>query len=261
MKQKLENRIIYFSNANHCTKITQTEVTIESDKSSDHIEADTKLVALIANASIQPGKTVMVRSPSGDIDILVLFLLHQFENITVLIDNGVGKNRKIIDMSSSFLCENKRKALAGMHSFSGNDYVSSFFRKGKKVMWKLILQNEEYIETFSNLGLFPSVTEEVCESLENFVCQLYGYKNESSVDKVRFKMFQTKGIQDLFLLPPCKSNLKFHIMRANYVANMYVNAVRLNCLDDYTEHGWREDGTVEWDENYFKRYGKYIYWL
>ena len=41
-KQKLENRIIYFSNANHCTKITQTEVTIESDKSSDHIEADTK---------------------------------------------------------------------------------------------------------------------------------------------------------------------------------------------------------------------------
>ena len=31
----------------------------------------------------------------------------------------------------------------------------------------------------------------------------------------------------------CKSNLKYHIMRANYVANMYIKPVRLNkCLKD-----------------------------
>ena len=190
------------------------------DKSSNHEEADIKLAALIGNASIKQGNTVMVRSSSGDIDILVLFLLHQFVNVTVLISNGVGKNRKIIDMSSSFLCESNRKALAGMHSFSENHDLSSFFRKGKKVVWKLVLQNKEFIETFSNLGLFTSVTEEVSDSLEKFICQLYGYKNESNVNKVQFKMFQTKGIQNLSLLPPCKSNLKYHIMRANYVANM-----------------------------------------
>ena len=38
------------------------------------------------------GNNIMVRSPSGDIDILVLFILHQFGGKTVLIDNGVGKN-------------------------------------------------------------------------------------------------------------------------------------------------------------------------
>ena len=38
------------------------------------------------------GNNVMVRSPSGDIDILVLFILHQFEGKTVFIANGVGKN-------------------------------------------------------------------------------------------------------------------------------------------------------------------------
>ena len=96
------------------------------------------------------------------------------------------------------------------------------------------------------------MTEEVSDSLEKFICQFYGYKNESSVDKVRFKMFQTKGIQDLSLLPSCISNLKYHIMRANYVANMYINAVRLNtCLEDPTDHGWREDGSAEWEESYF----------
>ena len=58
-------------------------------------------------------------------------------------------------MSSSFvLCESKRKAVAGIHSFSGNDYLRSFFCKGKEVKWKLILQNEKSIEASSNLGLF-----------------------------------------------------------------------------------------------------------
>ena len=41
-------------------------------------------------------------------------------------------------------------------------------------------------------------------------------------------------------------------MRANYVANMYMNAVKLNmCLEHPTDHGWREDGNAEWEENYF----------
>lgn len=61
-------------------------------------EADPKLAVLIGNASIQPGKTVIVRSPSRDINMLEFFLLHQIVNITVFIGNGVGKNRKIIDM-------------------------------------------------------------------------------------------------------------------------------------------------------------------
>ena len=45
----------------------------------------------------------MVRSSSGDIDILVLFILHQFEGKNVFIDNGVGKNRKIIYISMAML--------------------------------------------------------------------------------------------------------------------------------------------------------------
>ena len=86
------------------------------------------------------------------------------------------------------------------------------------VLWKLILQ-------------------ELSDNLEKCVCQLCGYKNESSVDKVRFQILETEGIQDLSLLPPRESNLKY-IMRVNYVANMYINVVRLNmCLEDPTEQG------------------------
>ena len=45
----------------------------------------------------------MARSPSGDINIRVLFLFHQFEKINALVDNGVEKNRKIIDVMFLFL--------------------------------------------------------------------------------------------------------------------------------------------------------------
>ena len=44
----------------------------------------------------------MFRSPSGDIDIFVLFLLHD-DDICVLIDNGTGNARKKIDIHSARL--------------------------------------------------------------------------------------------------------------------------------------------------------------
>ena len=55
-----------------------------------------KLVALVEAANIANGKTVMLRSPSGDSDITVLLILHEFDRITVLIDNAVGKSRKFV---------------------------------------------------------------------------------------------------------------------------------------------------------------------
>ena len=128
------------------------------EKASDHEEADTKLVALVNSADVNAGESFMVRSPSGDIDILVLFLLHQFEGKTVYIDKGTGKHRKIIDMSTSFLSAEHSQALAGMHAFSGNDYISSFFRKGKLMIWKLLLKNDKFMEAFADLGLFSTAT-------------------------------------------------------------------------------------------------------
>ena len=72
-------------------------------------------------------------------------------------------------MSTSLLCQQKWKALAAVHTFSGNDEVSSFFRKVKKVMQKLVLQNDEFLISFSQLGLFNSVTDEVSNCLKKCV--------------------------------------------------------------------------------------------
>ena len=52
-----------------------------TEKSSDHEEASPKLIALVEAANIANGKTVMMRSPSGGIDIIVFFTLHEFDGI------------------------------------------------------------------------------------------------------------------------------------------------------------------------------------
>ena len=62
--------------------------------------------------------SVRIRSPSGDIDILSLFVAHGFGEIQVLVDNGTGKSRKIIDVTSSTLDCPKKKALIGLHGFT-----------------------------------------------------------------------------------------------------------------------------------------------
>ena len=68
----------------------------------------------------------MLRSPSGDIDIPIILLANGNYNLRVSVDSSTGKHRKLTD--------DQKQALVGLHSFTGNDYVSSFLRKGEKAM-------------------------------------------------------------------------------------------------------------------------------
>lgn len=57
----------------------------------------------------------MVGSRTRDIDIFVLFLIYSFDKVIVLTDYGITKIKKIIDMTSSFCCENRRIVVVGVH--------------------------------------------------------------------------------------------------------------------------------------------------
>eukprot|EP00794_Sanderia_malayensis_P020967 gene20967-biopygen15473 len=256
-KSDLQGKTIFFSNEKNCTQVLENEVVMIESLESNHEEADTKLIALVKAANVPVGDSVMIRSPSGDIDVLVLFLGHDFAGIQILIDDGTGLSRKIIDIASSTLDNDKRRALIGLHAFSGNDYVSSFFRKGKVAFWQKMVKKTEYVNLFADLGTTFAASEELARGLEKIVCALYGKERLLSVNNARKKKFlqkfeSEKKIKDLSLLPPCQSNLKLHVERANYVALMYREADRLMMdLNDPVNHGWNEEGSVVWsDESY-----------
>ena len=61
------------------------------------------------------------------------------------------------------------------------------------------------------------------------------------------KFKKKKQVVDLSLLPPCRDNLQFHVMRANYVGYTFRNADRLFMdVDDPTNHRWDEQMKVVW---------------
>ena len=108
--------------------------TLRDDLKRDHEEADTMLVAY---ASIVAEGGITFRSPSGDIDIVTLFVHHLDNCMTDLyLDNGTGGQRKMLHINSCSFTPEERSSLIGLHAFTGNDYLSSFFRKGKTTCWK-----------------------------------------------------------------------------------------------------------------------------
>eukprot|EP00794_Sanderia_malayensis_P010661 gene10661-biopygen8528 len=117
-----------------------------------------------------------------------------------------------------------------------------------------MLLEAEFIRLFSVLGSSSQVSDDLANGLEKFVCVLYGNKRISSVTLLRHKLFvqkfeREKKIIDLSLLPPCKENLRLHILRANYVAMIFwqANGLMLQ-LDAQVDHGWNESGSVRWSD-------------
>ena len=64
-------------------------------------------------------------------------------------------------MSTSLFYQQKYSVLAAVHVFSEMTICLVFFGKVKKVMWNLVLHIDEFLDAYSQLGLFNSVTDEV----------------------------------------------------------------------------------------------------
>ena len=45
-----------------------------------------------------------------------------------------------------------KSALIGFHTFSGNDYISSIFRKSKRILWKKMEKSKSFSKIFAKLG-------------------------------------------------------------------------------------------------------------
>ena len=67
------------------------------------------------------------------------------------------------------------------------------------------------------------------------VCRLYGI-DHNNVSDVRYQLFSTKGAQS-HLLPPTADTLYEHLLRANYQARIWINALE-GLAEIPTSHGY-----------------------
>ena len=112
------------------------------------------------------------------------------------------------------MSEDLKQALIGFHSFTGNDYTSSFFRKGKVACWKVVETNHRFLHALKELGLAWELAASAYKILEEYACVLYGPRKRKAND-VPYDIFNRKysnenKIVEFSLLPPCQSVLKLH---------------------------------------------------
>ena len=108
-------------------------VTVKEELSSNHEEADTKVILHCYHSRQGDlSSKVVLRSPSRDTDILVLATAILDSNRAHR-DYGKGKLRKWFWLNQVVIEDNLKKALIGFHSFTGNAYFCPFSRKTRCV--------------------------------------------------------------------------------------------------------------------------------
>ena len=255
--QMLQTQKMVLSGDDWCFTVTTVDA-FANDLQSNQEEADTKVILHTMHILQESELCVLLRSPSGDTDITVLALsvVDEEKRSRVFYDYGNGKHRKGTLLSDICLQENYRLSLTGFHAFTGNDYVSSFFRKGKQFCWKKMIAEERFLRCFKDLGDSWILSEEMKEVLELYVCKLFSSK-KSSTDEVRLEMFMKKQtvqnkVIDLSILPPCKSSLLLHMERANYVASIWKRSKQAQIeYPELSSHGWNSDGSIHWTDETF----------
>ena len=180
-EQSQDDRSIFFCYQNRCVKISAAGTLAFPGLANEYEEADYMFVAYPV---IEEGN-IMIRSPSGDVDIIAMLVGHMDKiSATVYIDNGTGKSRKVFKLISCTLSPENAILLWGCMLIPGNNYVSGFFRKGKKTFWRVACKNVKFLSALSSLRTSYQINNELEETLEKYVCAVYGKSKPSKFNNI-----------------------------------------------------------------------------
>ena len=240
--ETITHRELYVAVNDDCYKLTSENGIVIKELQQDLVtrqeEADTRMFLHAAHAGQQGYETSVIKSPDTDVGVLAVYYSSQISG-SLILATGTGNKQRFIDVNriSQKYGENICEALPGLHTFTGCDSVSTFSGKGKQSAVKVILKDEGLRETMRELGQSYTVSEELMEKCEMYVCSLYG-KSGADVNDVRYALFCQKGSESS-QLPPTKDALSKHTRRANYQAAIWRRA--LDARPDISTpngHGW-----------------------
>ena len=229
VSRNLSCQSIFFSVDKIRYHITASTVEIDDGLSSNQEEADTKLLLHCKHAFDSSGdKSVIVSSPSGDVDVNTLFLSLFTEKLDkIYLDYGTRKASKFLKIASIDMYDEHKSSLIGFHAFTGNDYVFPIFRKSKKACWKVLKKNNRFIIAFSYLGSTWDLDEQLITLLKEYMCNLFRRKKKD-IDLVRYEIFRnTYEKKEKFRILHC-----FHHASSHFCCNVNVACV----LQKYGNH-------------------------
>jgi hypothetical protein len=210
-----------------------------NDLETDQEEADTMLL-LHAHHAGREFSHILIHSEDTDVFVLALAHSGHFDSLSVIFCGPAGKKICIDICQLASDIGRMLPCLIGLHTFTGCDSTSAFHGKGKSRPYDLIrnLNDNDLEEAFSDLGSsWDDLRPETMAKLEEFVCKLYGY-NDESVDTTRYHSFLSKALNEK-KMPPTLDSLMLHIRRANYQARIHKLALQaITNAPSPSNHGW-----------------------
>ena len=155
----------------------------------NHEEADTRIL-LHANHICQSTENVVIYTPDTDVLLIAIAASGQIPG-SLFIRTGTKYKACIISIykvkQSLILRDDLQnidiqlflKSLISFHALTGCDTTSSFSGKGKKMSFKVMLNNQSYIEESAAFGDVPTVSDEQTEWVQAFVSDVYGHKGKN----------------------------------------------------------------------------------
>ena len=165
-------------------KINHDSVSLVENSKSNHEEADTRMILHAKHAGNSYGR-ILIASPDTDVFVLCVSLQKYIDGRIYFL-TGVKNSRRIIDIkdaeenfvTSKNGCHARDElflaSIIGFHSFTGCDTDSTFSGRGKAKRFKLMTKSIRYIEAFSMFGKEITLPDSLVNTLEMFVCHMYG---------------------------------------------------------------------------------------
>ena len=260
------NKVLYVSVDNECICLKndvdgQLLMSECLELYGDHDEADTRMAFHADHSEKHHPGNIVIRCNDTDVLIIMLANVRHFTNSHIWLDVGLDYNnsRHYVDVKATSENIEYVKALPGIYSYSGCDYIPSFMRKGKKRPIKMMLKSELFLDVFTRLG-DRELTDDDMSAIEEYTCSLFGYPKIENINEARYLYFQAKckpkstekppdciKSVDPSMFPPCRSVLIQQIRRAWLVSKLYKNATMAEPLEGVSalDFGYElVDGTI-----------------
>ncbi|XP_060579912.1 uncharacterized protein LOC132736731 [Ruditapes philippinarum] len=215
---------IYISGNHKCFKVVKTSCEEVPELNSNQEEADSRIILHAAFAKSKGVRSVAVSSP--DTDVLVL-LLHHCQTIGIeelfFVTGRTGVHtdtKRYISVHHLYnmLTEEQHNIILPVYCLSGCDTTSSFYGKGKKKAFKLLIQNASKYQGLKDMGEEALFTQSQKQACTSFVADLYGSSECTSLNALRC----SKALQSLSprYLPPSENSFVLHCLRC--VLQLYI---------------------------------------
>ena len=226
---------LFITSSSGCTK-SNHDIQFEEN---NHEEADTLMICLAAAASQRcPEARLVFFSPDTDVLVLAIANYEKLcQNTAICMVSGTLEIAPI----RNALGRDRSAALPVFHAFTGTDNVGRFSRIGKtKWFQQYMMIESDIISALIALTEQGDLTQEVKDSLANFVCMLYCPKGIyiRSIPDLRLHLF-SRHLAESSKLPPTPGALEEHIERVRVQSRVWCQATVIwQSPFDPLEHGY-----------------------